>query len=138
MGGSKEHVQLYHELEKRGYTVEATAGNGSHLFVKWQGHVVATGSGSTGDFRAVKNLRAQVSRWERGMHELAEAATAAATRESLPVAGPVSGTCDTDGYWEDTHGKDHYWHCEEPAAGIVGGMSVCRAHMEELYEECCD
>jgi hypothetical protein len=130
MSSGKDHRQFFAQLRQRGYTIDDTMSR-RHTYIRWQGHIVTVASHNGGsDYRTFANLKADVRRWEQGMHALADAAKAAQER------APELGSCDIDGYWEDPQGRDHYWHCEEPAAGVVGDLSVCLRHELEILEEC--
>lgn len=48
----------------------------------------------------------------------------------------IYGTCEMDGYDEDSYGREHYWHCENIAVGEITAPAgfrilVCVDHMEE-------
>lgn len=52
------------ELEARGYEITVPKRN-AHPQIRYQGRLVATGSGTPGDRRALLNLRSRVRLWER-------------------------------------------------------------------------
>lgn len=52
--------------------------------------------------------------------------------------------CELDGYWEDQHGNEFYWHCGQPAAWIASRydnpgqeaitMRACGTHVGDFEE----
>ena len=39
--------------------------------------------------------------------------------------------CEVDGETEDTYGREHYWHCDQPGTIDVDGTLMCEDHAGE-------